>query len=400
MNRNKFLTLLLLLGLIILAIGFMGCSGKKATHEGEIVKIGAILPLSGPIGYFGKQEKNAINLALHNFKAKGLPLRVKVLFEDHKNNPTLAVNAFQKLILDKRLVAVLTQMSSVCMKLAKFAPEYKIPLVSLCMHPLFAETSKYAFRVYESVGDESYILAYYIKENEKINTITVMYINDDWGIEAANTFKETFKKIAPNIQVSLSAYDKAQLNFKSEVTEVLSKEKEAIFIAGYGPSVIAIVKAIREINPRIKIFGNVGMSWRYVIKSIPSAFNNVIIVMPVFDAKYKENEPFVKEYYKLYNEFPEAEAAYTYDAFSILLGVIEKLWKEHKTINKISVEDELVKIRKFRGVSGILHFTKDGEAWPEEIAIRKISNGVLETIKIYKNLRRMETLEEKEEIKK
>ena len=83
--------------LAILALTFSACTNDK---EPQVIKIGAILPLTGPIAFFGEYEKNAINIACSEINDRGgiKGKKVEVIYEDSQNDPKKAVNAFNKLI--------------------------------------------------------------------------------------------------------------------------------------------------------------------------------------------------------------------------------------------------------------------------------------------------------------
>ena len=71
-----------------LAAGLVFAASAAAGAEDKIIKIGALLPMSGPGSYFGAQDKQGIELALDEINrqgARGYKLEVK--YEDFELQP-------------------------------------------------------------------------------------------------------------------------------------------------------------------------------------------------------------------------------------------------------------------------------------------------------------------------
>ena len=84
------------LGVILLAILMAGC-----TNEENVIKIGALLDLSGPLSTYGIDIKNNLELGkgdIENyFKKKNIPYKIEILTEDTKLDPNLALQKIQLL---------------------------------------------------------------------------------------------------------------------------------------------------------------------------------------------------------------------------------------------------------------------------------------------------------------
>ena len=118
-----------ILGIAALAISLLssGCSGEKT------IKIGAILPLSGPLASIGKDIKFAIDIAVNDVNAKG-GIRnkpVQVFFEDSLGIPENGIAAFEKLRQEMGVKVIIGACSSqVTLALAPYAEKYELPIVS------------------------------------------------------------------------------------------------------------------------------------------------------------------------------------------------------------------------------------------------------------------------------
>jgi branched-chain amino acid transport system substrate-binding protein len=79
-----------------LTIALAGCGGKKA--DGDTVKIGGNLEMTGGSASYGASAKNAIELALKQINAKGgvNGKKLALVVADNKSEATEATNAMQK----------------------------------------------------------------------------------------------------------------------------------------------------------------------------------------------------------------------------------------------------------------------------------------------------------------
>src|SRR3990167_1877096 len=106
---------LLLFGLIFL---FIASCGKK---EEDVIKIGAILPLTGDVAIYGNNTKEGIDLAVEEINKHGgiNGKNIRILYEDSKAEPRTGVTVLQNLISkDKVQVIIDNSVSSVALALA------------------------------------------------------------------------------------------------------------------------------------------------------------------------------------------------------------------------------------------------------------------------------------------
>ena len=175
-KKKSFLVTFTLMCILAVGIIFFTSCGKKTesknASETQVIKIGAILPLTGNIAYFGEYEKNALEVAMSRIKNKINGKLIEVVYEDSENNPQKAVSAINKLINNDKVVAVVTQMTNVSYAIAPIAQKNKIILLTLAMDPKVSAIGDYIFRIYESITDESKRLAeYFIKEELNVKRI-------------------------------------------------------------------------------------------------------------------------------------------------------------------------------------------------------------------------------------
>jgi len=78
------------------------------------VEIGALIPLSGDTAAYGENARNAIDLAAEEINGTGgiNGAKVRVVYMDTKAMPSAGVAAFEKMMEDRSISAVIGPMSS------------------------------------------------------------------------------------------------------------------------------------------------------------------------------------------------------------------------------------------------------------------------------------------------
>jgi branched-chain amino acid transport system substrate-binding protein len=119
----------------------------------EKIKIGVILPLSGPAADYGKSMRNGLQLALKENNNERPQKEIQLVYEDVQYNPVLAVLAFKKLAQRDKVDFVVSWGVNFCEALAPVAESLQIPFIGLCLNPHIAQNKKYVIR-FQNVIDE------------------------------------------------------------------------------------------------------------------------------------------------------------------------------------------------------------------------------------------------------
>ena len=81
-----------------LAAGTLVAASAPAAAQDKVIKIGALLPMSGPGSYFGAQDKQGVDLALEQLNSAGVNgYKLDVQYEDSACSPLPATQAAKRL---------------------------------------------------------------------------------------------------------------------------------------------------------------------------------------------------------------------------------------------------------------------------------------------------------------
>src|SRR5262245_8027667 len=84
---------------VIAALALVSGAPQPLEAADKVVKIGALLPMSGPGSYFGAQDKQGIELALEQLNKTGVGgVKFEVHYEDSACSPLPATQAAKRLL--------------------------------------------------------------------------------------------------------------------------------------------------------------------------------------------------------------------------------------------------------------------------------------------------------------
>lgn len=355
------------IAILTLSIGVFYSCGKK--DDGVEIKVGVLLPLSGPYAEPGKNVLNGISIAIESFNSNNIyNKKIKLIVEDSKGEPSTGVSAFNKLInIDKVKIVLGDLFSSVTLAVAPIAEKERILILAPgSSNPKLTNAGDYIFRNWVSDDFDGKVMAEYIKKQTNYRNLAVIYANDEYGVGLKSAFVTSAKSANLNI-VFEDSYNENNLNVKSLVSKI-PLECDAIYLPGTSKGNGLIVKQLKEINFQKPIFANISVENNDFINISKGYFDTITYTTPYFDPSSKDSSviKFIREFDSKYKIQPDASAAHGFDAASILIAALIK--------NKFDLENlknTLYGIQNFPGVTGSTSFDKNGDVI-KDLMIKKI----------------------------
>ena len=173
---------------------------EESAADTDKIYIALNVPMTGDYSEYGKiYEKNA-NLIVDKLNAAGgvLDKQIEIVVGDSKGDPKEAALLAQKTTSDKRIVAEIGDFTSSCSMAAQsiYDQAKMVQLAPTASHPDFAVGSNYSFSITGSTTEQAGDTAYFAKEKLGLKNVVSIYVNNDWGIDAANKFAKSLRKSA------------------------------------------------------------------------------------------------------------------------------------------------------------------------------------------------------------
>ncbi len=358
--------------LSVLAVGAMfmsaltGCGGGSKGADGDTIKVGGLLEMTGGSASFGISGKNGIDLALKKINEKGVlgGKKLSLVVADTKSEASEATNGMQKLISQDKVVAVIgpNQSSAVIAsgainngaKVVDITPMGTNPDVTI--DPKTKQVKPYSFRTCFIDPFQGTVMASFASNELKVKKAAIYIDNtSDYAKGLAQFFKENFVKNGGQIVIE-EAYLQKDTDFKSTLTKIKAAQPDFIYIPGYYQEVGLIVKQAREMGINVPMAG--GDGWDSA--KLPEIAGKAALENTFFSSLYSPddtsdlNKEFVAEYKKAYNTNPDVFAALAYDSALLVAKAIE----DAGSADPAKIAEAMAKIKGFKGVSGEVTFNE------------------------------------------
>jgi len=366
-NKKGLIALSVISGLFMAT--FSACT-KKVT-EPETIKIGAVVFLTGPQSVLGEEVKNAFTVALDEINQKtGINgKKLDIIYEDSKDSPKDAIMAFNRLMLQKPPLVIVTG-DVVGLSLIPLADKNNIPLLAtVAAGPEITQKSKWAFRVFVQSGRQGELMADYAYKTLKIKSVASLYINNDFGITTSGGFKKVFESQGGKIK-GVESYELGDKDMRAQIKKLQTLKPEAIYVTGFGDGYGACIKQIREMGYKGLLLSDNSLSIPYFRQQTTPASEGAYFTSTLYDesSEVPMTAGFIKKYQEKFNSTPSFIGAFAYDALKLASSALEKGGESSDGIR------ESLLSMKMDGLVGKIAFDQKGDLdFP--LVIKKIENG-------------------------
>lgn len=239
----------------------------------EPVKIGVILPLSGPNATIGAEGKAAIELGakiingsypklapLLLAKDAGLPnlggAKIDVEFADSEGSPVTGQNQALRLITQKHVVALQgAYASGITLTTSAVAERYHIPFVNGdSSAPNLTERGfKWFFRV---TPIETDVVKQYIsfledqkKQGRAVDPVAIAYIHNEYGSAVKDTLMKAMEPAGFKMAKPVP-YDGNAASMQPVISTLQSEKPNTVILVSYTPDAILIAKTMKSMDYR------------------------------------------------------------------------------------------------------------------------------------------------------
>lgn len=343
---------------------FIGCSQQSNT-----VKIGVILPLTGDAAPYGEKIKEGIDFAYSN-SSNNVKEKIELIYEDSQGKDNMAINSYTKLVnVDKAKIIIGPFNSSSVLALSKnVEQDNSFLMLPTATSPKITTAGKNIFRIISSDIYDSKVLCNYITKDKGQKKISIVYLNNEYGIGFVNAFKESLEKDNLSLYGSY-AIDSQLKDYRAIIQKINESETEAVVIIGIN-EIGFFLKQAKEIGFNKNVYSTGMIENPEVIKIAGNAADNVIYSYPSFDLKSKRQTvtSFVENFQNQIGEQPSILEALGYDSFMLLAQAIIERGSSTEDIRSY-----LLGLEGYEGVTGQLTFDSNGDVL-KPIGIKQIIN--------------------------
>ena len=224
------------------------------------IKIGVYLPLTGQNAFGGQLELDGVKLAAQDIpEVMGQTIELAIM--DNKSDKVESANAVKRLIDRDKVVAIIgTYGSSLALAGGEVAEAAKVPVVGTsCTNPLVTQGKAYYFRAcfidpYQGAGAATYA----VKNLAAKKAALLIDVSNDYAVGLGAFFKRSFEKLGGQTVAELK-YNSGDQDFTAQLTEIISKAPDVLFIPAYFAEGGIIMKQARELGAKFRLMGGDAM---------------------------------------------------------------------------------------------------------------------------------------------
>ncbi len=344
----------------LVLVAFGGC-GKKAE---KTYLVGVTGPFTGDGAQYGEMLRMAAEMRADEINAaggiNGIPLELE--FQDDKGDPKEAANAAQKLGSNPNVLAVLGHFNSSCSLAGKevYNSMGVLQLSPGSTNVTVCEGGDWTFRNVYRDDFQGQFIADFIKYVLGYGRVAVFFDNDDYGRGLRDSFAERAEEIGLEI-VREEAYVRDTQEYTPQLTQIIAKKPDIIFISGLYANGAMILTQARNLGVETPFIGGDGLLSADLVTNAGKASEGVIVTCPFLPTVGEEKtRNFVTSFKQRYGTEPDAWAALTYDALGIVAEAVEKAGPDRKAIRDyVAAMDSPEK--GYDGVAGLTYFNADGD---------------------------------------
>ena len=330
------------------------------------VKIGVVLPLTGPIAAFGQTSKGGLDIAYEqNHKLKNGD-EVKLVVLDDRGDKVEAATAVKRLLDKDNVTVILGEVaSSNSMAMAPVAEKAKTPMIThASTNPRVTKDKKYVTRACFIDPFQGAVMAKYALDNGMKTAVVVTDAKQDYSVGLSKAFKKAYEAGVGKIvkTVLINSGDK---DFNAQVSTDKAAHPSIIAFTGYYPEAALMVKQARAMGCGAPFIGADGVGFPELVKiggkdaegfMYTDHFNEAAASSP-------EAKAYVEAFHKKYNKSADSMGALAADAYGMILDAMNKCVDAGKASDdKECINANLRGTKGYKGITGVITINENGDA--------------------------------------
>lgn len=362
MHKTTKVALIAVIVIVLASLAFWRTHQKVVQKSDDVVRIGAIIPLTGEVATYGDSLKKAFDLAVNEFNGK-----VSVIYEDSKGSPKDGVSAMEKLMSQgvKHFLGDAT--SGVNLAIAPLAERNKsLFMISIATSDDLTKAGEYIFRNCPPNHKQSEAAVRFAKEKLKVTKVAVLAKKDPYAVNLAAKFRELAAQ--HGLQIVLDEqYEPALRDFTTLIQKLAKAAPELVFVPGNYEETAFILRKARELNLSVPFIGTDGAYSPKLTELAGPAAEGFYITMMGLNEKSNFYKNFAAAYKAKYQSEPDIFAAYGYEGAHILM-------KAAITGGSLEAQRGALAKESWEGLLGNLKFDENGEV-VRDFQILRVKDG-------------------------
>jgi ABC-type branched-subunit amino acid transport system substrate-binding protein len=359
--------------------------------------VGVILPLSGVHQAYGERVLQGIQLAVKESDTSGKGSFVSLVLKDSKGDPAEAEKAVEELVNKENVIAILGPLLSIELdRTAKKAQQLRVPIITFSQKEIQSGSNEFIFQNSLLPSDQIQTLVSFATKTLELKSFGIFYPNSPYGLYFKNVFAQEVSRHGGKVFGAV-AYQEEQTDFSSEIKGFFKVEAvkdqdsprrrwgdefqsgvtlDGLFIPDTHDRVGLILSQIAYYDIQGLVFmGTNAWNGPDLIPVAGRSAEGAIFTDAFFKKNPASSLRFVEAFRNAYQRDPETLEALGYDGAKIL----GEMLRSRPVASPSQLNEELSKIQKFQGVSGLKGFGEGGKPL-RTFCILRVNKGQVEMV--------------------
>ncbi len=338
---KKIIGILVIVIVIVIIILARGTSQSPTpSNQTQTLKVGIILPLSGPAATLGEASKKSVELALSKLSAEDKS-RIEVMYADDQFDPKQTVSVAQKLIDIDKVGALIAYGSPSSVAASYVAEKASVPFIGLGNSTEINTGKQWAIKYMLSPEPQARAIRDLLLQG-KYKKIALVWNQSD-GPKSVHDALVTLLPASEYTIVADESVAKSENDFKTPITKIRAAKPDVI-VAYISPQVGVFAKQAKDVGLTTPLVSGPVFEIVDQIKAAQGAMDNQLFVS-------NDNVAFIDAYHNQYGSYPTIAGDYIYDAVTQLAHAA----------TSASSADLMKSLRQnFSGVAGQYVYNNDG----------------------------------------
>jgi branched-chain amino acid transport system substrate-binding protein len=353
--------------------GTLGC--KKQNHG---ITIGLYLSLTGNMADFGVSTRNGVNIALEELNAAGglLGQQVRAVAEDTRGDSNEAASAVTRLIDREHVCGVIGEVaSSLSLAGGRICQRRGIPMISpSSTNPAVTQIGDNVFRVCFLDPFQGEVMARFAKNSLHVSRVAIFKDQGSaYSTGLADAFRRSFTALGGQI-VDEQAYRESDTHFSAQISSMLARRPESLFVPGYYAQLALIAREVRGAGFQGRMLGGDGWSSNTLTQN-----DDDKLVGDFYSEGFAPEgattpvaQRFVQKYREKNRVEPNGLAALGYDAALVLFDAIRRA----NSAEPARIKAALATTRGVQGATGTITLNAQRDAVKSAVILEVRENSV------------------------
>ncbi len=356
---------------------------SATTNSSSAIPIGIAFAQTSNVALLGQEGVAGAKIAEKYFNDKGgiNGTPIKLVFQDTGGDEAGAINAFQTLINQNKVVGIIgPTLSQQAFSADPIAERAKVPVVAASNTAKgIPQIGDYIARVsapVSIVAPNSVKAA--LKINPNIKKVAVFYAqNDAFNKSETEIFQQTVKDQGLEL-VTVQKFQTTDTDFQTQATNAINLKPDLVIISGLSADGGNLVRQLRELGYKGLIIGGNGLNTSSVLSVCKALCDGVLVAQAYSPAHPSEiNNVFRTTYTNQYKKAPPQFSAQAFSAVQVYVEALKALDQKTK-ISQLPLPQLRTELNKqlltgkYETPLGQIAFTPEGEVIQKEFYVAQI----------------------------